>query len=366
VVLERTAHAPHSAALAEVDVHPGLPRQPSGPDRVRAGSSELVLEDRDSDGVLRRRMVVEDGLSTAPERARVQRDIARWEAELGANPQWRAPEVVDGELVVHNDASRWFFASPALREWRRDLVPTAAALYPIQRPGLDAMPSGAPVDESARAFFAHTSDSIGVRTRAVLVQDAIRRAHALAPGARAPVWVSLACGAAVPVLDALGSGLHGGLRPRLELVDHDPDALAFARRLATAEGLVEGTDFRVLERDLVATVVARDALVDELGEGSASVVDAVGIFEYFTDASCVRLLRNAHRLLAPGGVLVVANMLADRPDLEFNRRGAGWPRLHYRSVGDLVDLVRRAGLPLDRTTISTPQDGVYAVVDVVR
>ena len=90
----------------------------------------------------------------------------------------------------------------------------------------------------------------------------------------------------------------------------------------------------------------------------------MGIFEYFRDASCVRLLRNAHRLLRPGGVLVVANMLADRPELAMNQRGIGWPRLYPRSVGQLVELVRRAGLPLERTTVSTPQDGVYTVVAV--
>ena len=68
--------------------------------------------------------------------------------------------------------------------------------------------------------------------------------------------------------------------------------------------------------------------------------------------------------LAAFRALVVANMLSDRPQLAFNQRGAGWPHIYPRSIDELVRLVELAGLPLDRTTVHVPQDGVYAVVEI--
>jgi len=349
-----------------------IPTQPAAPPTVPAPQVhapqrvELLEAHRDAaTGVHHRRLQVDDG-HDGPDRAGVLAAFAAHDALLREHPDWLAPEVVDGELVLHHDVSRWFYRSPALREWRRELVPSAGALHPMQRPNAPHLPSGGRIDPVARAVFAHCLDAIGIRTRAQVMREVVQdAAQQMAPGRAS--WVSLACGAAVPVLDAVAALVgSAGADPHLHLVDLDPHALAFAGRLAAERGLAEGEDFTLLQRDLVTGVVARDDLVDELGEASASVVDAVGIFEYFRDASCVRLLRNAHRLLRPGGVLVVANMLADRPELAINQRGAGWPRLFPRSPEQLVDLVRRAGLPLERTTVSIPEDGVYAVVDVRR
>ncbi|MEH3077390.1 MAG: class I SAM-dependent methyltransferase [Quadrisphaera sp.] len=283
---------------------------------------------------------------------------------LQAHPEWPTPEVADGGVVTHgNPVAEWLYRSDALSEWRTELVPSAIALYPVQRQH-EHLPSGAAHDETTTLVLRHSLDAAGIRTRAMVMSDAVGLAEARCASEPEPgLWVSLACGAAVPVLDAradLGSSAH------VVLVDVDPQALAFAGQLAERAGLVRDQDFTVLHRDLVRSLVVHDDLITEIGEQRAAVVDALGIFEYFSDASAVRLLRNAYRLVRPGGSLVVGNMLADRPQLAFNQRGAGWPGLHVRSVEQLAGLVQRAGLPLDRTTISIPQDGVYAVVDVVR
>lgn len=314
-------------------------------------------------GALVRRVRVADPSDDAADRQDWQERMGVWDAVLTADPALAAPVVRDGALVLRNDASRWLYSSPGMLEWRRDLVPSARALYPMQRPDDAMMPSGRPLDEMARRMFIGSFDGIGIRTRAAVMREVVadRARRAPAPAGERTEWVSLACGAAVPVLDAAAAvpGDH-----HLHLVDLDVDALGFARHLADEQGLVEGTDYTVLHRDLVRTVVVRDTLVDEIGEGRAAVVDALGIFEYFRDAACVRLLRNAYRLLAPGGVLVVANMLADRPQLTWNQRGVGWPAIHPRSVDEILDLVSAAGLPLGLTTVHLPTDGVYAVVEV--
>ncbi len=317
-------------------------------------------------GVVVRTVAVTDVSDHHPDRQWWSRQLERCESYLREQPHLRAPTVRDGRLEVHNDVSRWLYhSSDALAEWRRDLVPSAMALFPMQRPFEAVLPSGSPLDTMAVDAFVCSLDAIGIRTRAAVMREIITRHEDRAPRAHGhrPTWVSLASGAAVPVLDAAAAVTTP---PRLHLVDLDEVALDHARDLARAQGLVEGGDLTVSRRDLVRTIIARDGLVEEIGEGSAAVVEALGIFEYFTAAACVRLLSNAYRLLEPGGVLVVANMLADRPQLAVNQRGVGWPAIHPRSVADLVDLVARAGLPLSAVTVHVPEDGVYAVVEIAR
>lgn len=334
-------------------------RRPSRPRGVR-----VAVADRDPvTGLVVQRVLVEDPSEVSPS-APARRAVAQvLDDLLEAHPEWPVPRV-EGDRVVTdgNPVSEWLYRSPALREWRRELVPSAMALYPVQRVGED-LPSGSEQDEVTRLVLGDSLDATGIRTRARVLSDVVGRSVATAAEDRRSTWVSLACGAAVPVLDARADHRSDA---RLVLVDVDQRALDFAAELAERAGLQRGRDLQLLRRDLVRTVVARDDLVAELGERSARLVDALGIFEYFSDASAVRLLANAFRLLEAGGSLVVGNMLSTRPQLAFNQRGAGWPGLHVRSVEQLAGLVQRAGLPLDRTTISIPQDGVYAVVDVVR
>lgn len=94
------------------------------------------------------------------------------------------------------------------------------------------------------------------------------------------------------------------------------------------------------------------------------MVDALGIFEYFDDQRSVLFLKNAYRLVRPGGVMVAANMLSDRPELAFNQRGIGWPKIFLRSREELKQLVVRAGVPVDCMAMTIPEDGVYAVVEM--
>ncbi len=330
------------------------------------GVVDLALERRDeATGALLRRVVVTDLADDSPTRRLRQAQIAARDQLLRSNPEWPGPRVADGGVVPSNEVAAWLYDdSPALQEWRGRLVPSARALFPLQRPHASHLPTGTPIDDKARGFFTDSLDAVGIRTRAAVLRDVIARTSArwTAQGrTERSTWVSLACGGALPVLDSL-SALHPH-ELSLVLVDIDPVALDFAHRLAVEEGVPERDVVR-LERDLVRTVVVRDDLVEELGAGTAAVVDALGIFEYFSDAACVRMLRNARRLVADGGVLVVANMLSDRPELHWNKRGIGWPLLRERSTEQLLGLVDEAGIDTARTTVTIPQDGVYAVVSV--
>jgi len=360
--------SPRATQELPVQRTPAPAVQTPGPTGTAPGTGvvDLALERRDeATGALVRRVVVTDLADDSPTRRLRQAQIAARDQLLRANPEWPGPLVESGGVVPVNEVAAWLYDdSPALQEWRGQLVPSARALFPLQRPHASHLPTGTPIDDKARGFFTDSLDAVGIRTRGAVLRDVIARTSArwTAQGrTERSTWVSLACGGALPVLDSL-SALHPH-ELSLVLVDIDPVALDFAHRLALAEGVPE-RDVVMLERDLVRTVVVRDDLVVELGAGTAAVVDALGIFEYFSDAACVRLLRNAHRLVADGGVLVVANMLSDRPELDWNKRGIGWPLLRERSTEQLLALVDEAGIDTSRTTVTIPQDGVYAVVSV--
>ena len=177
-------------------------------------------------------------------------------------------------------------------------------------------------------------------------------------------WVSLASGAAIPVLEALREAKFDGQQVYLTLVDKDPVALSWAETMAAQEGIVVGEQLTLLRRNLVHTLVRNEDLLLELGEHQAELVDALGIFEYFNDADAVILLQRALRLVKPGGAVIVSNMLTSSPQIDFVLRGIGWEDIHPRTLQQLQDIHLAAGVPVENVTVVVPKDGVYAVMEV--
>ncbi|HYG83496.1 MAG TPA: class I SAM-dependent methyltransferase family protein [Verrucomicrobiae bacterium] len=316
------------------------------------------------------RVQVSDGFEAEnPElRAEIQATLEYWDVELQRHPEWQAPRQ-DPETKMPivdpaNKASMWHYSTESQRQWG-SLMPTALALHPLQRPESAVMPNGAHIDDRARELFKHSIDAIGIRSRAAIMTD-IALEIAKKQETNDMKWVSIACGAAVPVLSAIEriKAEQPEKAPKLELIDLDPQALAFAKTLAEEQGLEAGRDFTTRRSNIIKDMLVRDTLIDELGEQTAQMVDGLGIFEYFRDDVAVSMLQKMHRLVAPGGSLVIGNMLEDRPQLEFNRRAVGWPKIYPRALEDLSDLVQQAGIPIENVTTYIPEDGVYAVVSI--
>ena len=125
------------------------------------------------------------------------------------------------------------------------------------------------------------------------------------------------------MLEALRNAKLDGQQVYLTLVDKDPVALSWAETMAAQEGLVVGEQLTLLRRNLLHTLVRNDDLLLELGEHQAELVDALGIFEYFSDTDAVTFLQRALRLVKPGGAVIVSNMLTSSP----HRFCAAWYRL---------------------------------------
>jgi cyclopropane fatty-acyl-phospholipid synthase-like methyltransferase len=160
----------------------------------------------------------------------------------------------------------------------------------------------------------------------------------------------------------------------LDLVDFNKDALDFASELATREASLQKVptynkenelrSYTTHEINLIRGLIASDNLVDQFGERSSDMVDALGIFEYFSKKDSTAFLRNAYRLVREDGVMVIANMLSDRPQMDFNKRAVGWPKLYPRSIDELAEIVVDAGIDPQNARILIPDDGIYAVVEI--
>ena len=270
------------------------------------------------------------------------REIASLDRALKAEPALRPPRVEYDEggqavLVPQNRYSEQAFRNrPALTAWRTRLVPSALALFVVQNPLEDRLPDGTKMDSDSRQWFIHANDAIGLRSRArvlaALVDKYIRNASE-------NNWVSLASGAAIPVLEALREAKLDGQQVYLTLVDKDPVALSWAETMAAQEGIV-------------------------VGEHQAELVDALGIFEYFNDTDAVIFLQRALRLVKPGGAVIVSNMLTSSPQIDFVLRGIGWEDIHPRTLQQLQDIHLAAGVPVENVTVVVPKDGVYAVMEI--
>jgi SAM-dependent methyltransferase len=236
------------------------------------------------------------------------------------------------------------------------------ALYNPQFPESICLPTGIRMDPNTSALFGGSLDAIGIRSRATILRSiATQYVNSRAD----TTWVSLGCGAAVPILDAvLDCNAAVGGRIVLTVADFDPSALAVVRKLATQRFLREKTNYNVINRNLARELIETDKIVRELGERSADFVESIGLFEYFDDPQCSDYLRNCVRLVRPGGALVVANMLTTHPELDFNQRGIGWPQIYPRSVESLQSLLVHAGIALSDVTMTVAGDGVYGVLQI--
>jgi hypothetical protein len=274
--------------------------------------------------------------------------------------------------------TRAFFSeylhSNALVQWR-SLIPTAEALIYLSDPqsvdnvvGRDG--TTVPMDKTAKMWLTLCSDARGMRSRAT-VMSYIGREFAerdIAWSRRLVYWMSAASGTALPTMQA---ALAAGIADRIsfDLVEQDKRSLALVSQIAkdigfqaskhitkhTETNVFDPRQMCVLKRSLIAN------------NRRPTLVDALGIFEYansMTGIDPVMFARSLYDMVAPGGRLIIGQMRDDRPNPDFTFGVVGWPFVSMRSVNDILRVIREAEIPLDKTDVYLPQDGVYSVVSI--
>lgn len=275
---------------------------------------------------------------------------------------------------------------PGVEDWL-ELIPTASALDLLYDPSIERLANGKPVSPAVRDWACNILDAHGIRSRGEIVQDILTKQaiDQASLGATEQQWVSLACGAAQPVCQALRHIKESGNpTPRVALVDLDRSALKAAQmyaQTAEVEQFIDILRMNILHPQGLAlpavdaqTNVAARALRRQVGlEGAVyDAVDAVGILEYVPEVlsdesptalqvNAATFLAHAAQLVKPGGLLLVGNMRDTHPQLGFTLNVVQWPHIQPRSIEAMQRIAGVAGLGDWQVDVYCPDDGVYAL-----
>ena len=306
--------------------------------------------------------------------ARSRREAGYWQRAPGT------AYTLDQQSAPAPDTSGWgdpvasaaFFqrvGSRAACAWQT-LVPAAKALLYLSDPwhsgSVHTKRGTTPIDGRARRMLSLVTDAIGVRARATvmahLVEDLIAQFNRPSERLR---WMSVACGTALPAMKA---SVRAAIRPELLLVDFDTEALRAAGGLASTVGFAGVVHTKRMN---IFNVERLRSLGDQLAATGRSpdLVDLMGIFEYSGSnlgVDPVAFLGAAWHAVAPGGTLILGQMLADRPLPDFAMGVVQWPYVEMRHLDKLLQITVAAGLPLEHTRVHLPSDGVYAVISATK
>lgn len=209
-----------------------------------------------------------------------------------------------------------------------------------------------PMSAEARLLLTGSADARAIRQRSAIA------AHQVA--ALGDRWQR---GVRIAAVGAGSGDAAAELAARLDtrsltLIDRDPMALAAAHVVSC--GRLPGATVR----PVIATGAAEAALAGE-ARGGFDVIDLRGALGTLHDAGGAALLRAARAALRPGGVIVAANMLADRPQQTFLDHVLRWPAVMQRSPAQLARVIASAGFDKRQVSLAIPATAPVCVIATV-
>jgi SAM-dependent methyltransferase len=144
----------------------------------------------------------------------------------------------------------------------------------------------------------------------------------------------------------------------LVVVDNDPEALAYARRVLGPHA----DHVEYAEANAVRMARARSVPPSVAG---ASFVVSLGLFDYLPRMLAVNLLRALRGSIAPGGELLVGNFAQGNPTRPFMEWASDWV-LIYRSHEEFVQLFLDAGFQPDDLTCERETEGGLVLMVTAR
>jgi len=262
-------------------------------------------------------------------------------------------------------SQKLYSLSPVLRKWKSHM-PTAMALYPLQKPQNSKLADGTAFDGVSRDYFTHALDGVGLRSRAITMSR-LMHDHFFEHQVDNINWLSLASGAAIPVFEAATALDVHRKSIHLTLADISGKALKFAVELAKNEYDLSGN----IETKKM-NILRLNKLKKDFGQENYDAIDILGFLEYIPEKKwrykpglvfpgAIDFLKTAYALLKPGGILVFGNMSDQHPHLIFTINVVQWPFIQPRSIDELIGLVEKAGINPNNLDLFRISDNVYYV-----
>jgi len=289
--------------------------------------------------------------AAAPQFAQVLNDVIGDAAEGTAAEKAAVGARVQAELLPYvllsRNAERWY-AKP--RGYAGDFL-SIAWIYDDQPAGVGRI--GAALDRG----FLDVSACRAVYHRRELLAGEIRRTLAEVTDRPARV-TSLACGPAQELLDVFAALDDPGAMTAT-LVDIDEQALEHVGTRIAVAGM--GQRFTLLRENLVYAAAGRR----HLPVAEQDLVYSIGLIDYFADRFVVSLMNLAHRMLRPGGRLILGNFHPANTSRALMDHVLDWPLVH-RSEADLDRLYAASAFGRGATAIRYEPEGVNLFAECVK
>ncbi len=210
---------------------------------------------------------------------------------------------------------------------------------------------------SSGSFWERVWQSLGnakaLRNRLKLVKTLVR--NALERVGEGVTLLSLGSGSGRALLEVLAEAKPSNVR-RVVFVDLSRDALEAGKELAKQLGVDSAYQldwYRNSVQDLT-----------RFAHLSPTIIEMVGLLDYFPAKEAVCLLSNLYQILAPSGIFIVGNVRWNEEAL-FVERAVGW-HLIYREPEEIFQLLREAGFPAEGIRIYYEPMQIHGVAYCVK
>lgn len=161
--------------------------------------------------------------------------------------------------------------------------------------------------------------------------------QALAKGKTVKI-LNLGCGPAVEIQQLLEQRNVPGT-VELTLIDFSQETLDYTYEKITRKLAIHNSGMRlnVVHRS-VDQILRQSARIQETDRDTYDFIYCAGLFDYFSQKACSRVLKLFHALVKPGGEVLSTNVHKDNPAQAVMEYLAEW-HLVYRNEKDMQDLI---------------------------
>lgn len=183
----------------------------------------------------------------------------------------------------------------------------------------------------------NTNNSKAVRNRIKLVKRELKKRLRESIDSKKEISIlSIAAGSARAIIESIiEAKIPQDIPLRITFLDKSVQALEYSQQLMDDMGLKKRENDRFTwVGETVNTYLKRE-------EENYSIIEMVGLMDYFTDDKALTIFKNIHSLLKPGGIFITAN-INHNSEKKFVTKAIGWPMI-YREAQHLGHLVHDAG-----------------------